>query len=169
MKNTFVPAQVTTVEDRITGSLSVTQLFLLTAPIFVGCIVYLLLPPFFTYAMYKVVLVAAIAALSGSLAVRFKGKILLFWALIYFGYKLRPRFYVLNKNDGHMRTFKPHQKAETHEAEIRADTLPSKQLSSLKTSEIAKIESILANPAAGVHFDFNKKGELRVRFTETQE
>ena len=169
MKSTFVPAQVTTVEDRITGNLSVIQLFLLTAPIFVGCIVFLLLPPFFTYAMYKVVLVAAIAALSGSLAVRFKGKLLLFWALTYLSYKLRPRFYVLDKNDMHMRTFKTQPEATAPEAEVPTDDLRRRQPSRLKTSEIAKIESILANPAAGVHFDFNKKGELRVRFTETQE
>jgi len=46
MKTTTVPAQVTTVEDRLAGNLSLTQLLLLVCPVFVSCLIYVVFPPF---------------------------------------------------------------------------------------------------------------------------
>ena len=46
MKMTVVPAQVTTVEDRIIGSLGFSQILLLVIPIFVSAGVFALVPPF---------------------------------------------------------------------------------------------------------------------------
>ena len=60
MKMTVVPAQVTTVEDRIIGSLGFSQILLLVIPIFVSAGVFALVPPFMGSAIYKYVIIGAV-------------------------------------------------------------------------------------------------------------
>ncbi|GAC1500219.1 MAG: hypothetical protein NVS1B10_03610 [Candidatus Saccharimonadales bacterium] len=99
MKVTVVPAQVTTVEDRIAGSLSLTQLSLLLAPLLLGSVVYVLLPPFFNYAVYKLIAFTGLVATCGGLAVRVRGQLILTWLVRLGRYFWRPRYYVFTKND----------------------------------------------------------------------
>ncbi len=103
MRTTIVPAQITTVEDRIAGRLGMSQLLLIISPIFGGSAVFVVLPPFFNYATYKVVLIVCVASLSALLAIRIKGKILLFWAITLLRYNTRPKYYLFNKNSTHTR------------------------------------------------------------------
>src|SRR6266702_3116458 len=103
MRTTTVPAQITTVEDKIAGELSLIQLLLLVAPIFGGAAIFVVLPPFFTSAPYKIVIIVCIAVLFAMLAIRIKGKIVLTWLLILTRYNTRPRYYLFNKNDTHLR------------------------------------------------------------------
>src|SRR5215204_1042792 len=103
MRTTIVPSQVTTVEDRVAGRLGLSQLLLLISPIFGSSIIFVVLPPFFNYAVYKVVLIVCVASLSALLAIRIKGKILLFWAITLLRYNTRPRYYLFNKNSAHTR------------------------------------------------------------------
>ena len=77
MKVTIVPAQVTTVEDRIAGNLGLSQLLLLTTPVFSGSLLYVVLPPVFHGAIYKLVLIVALFIICSLMAIRIKGKILL--------------------------------------------------------------------------------------------
>lgn len=167
MKTTVVPAQVTTVEDKIAGNLGVSQLLLLTVPVFGGSALFVVLPPFFSYATYKVVLIVCMATLCGTLAIRIKGTILLLWAVIMLRYNLRPRYYVFDKNDACLR--EPEQDststdvAEEHTEPARAETAP---LPPLHTADIVNAESILTNPAAKFRMEINRKGELSVHITE---
>src|SRR5438045_2898426 len=105
MRTTIVPAQITTVEDKIAGNLGLSQIMLLIAPVFGGSSLFVIFPPFFNYAAYKVVLIAITALLCGMLAVRIKGKILLFWLIAVLRYNLRPAYYVFDKNSMHNREF----------------------------------------------------------------
>src|SRR5258708_18652430 len=98
MKVTVVPAQVTTIEDRIAGNLGLSQLLLLIAPVFGSSAIYMILPPNMQSAPYKLVLIATLVFVGCLLAIRIKGKILLFWLAIIFRYNLRPKYYVFNKN-----------------------------------------------------------------------
>lgn len=66
MKTSIVPAQITTVEDKVAGNLSLPQLFLLSAPIFIGSLVYLIFPPFMGAASYKLVIVFVQSGLSST-------------------------------------------------------------------------------------------------------
>lgn len=170
MRTTIVPAQVTTVEDRIAGKLGMTQLLLLITPIFGGSGIFVILPPFFAYATYKVVLITCMAVLCALLAIRIKGKILLFWAITLLRYNMRPRYYVFSKNSAHTREIAPPADIEdgsAEEATAQAIT-PSRKIN-LSTVERIQIEDLLANPDANVHITTNKKGELRVHLTEIQQ
>lgn len=170
MRTTIVPAQITTVEDRIAGRLGLSQLLLLIMPIFGGSAIFVIFPPFFAYAVYKVVLITCVAVLCALLAIRIKGKILLFWALTLLRYNARPRYYLFNKNSAHTREIVLAADIEDEPAEetVAQIAAPSRK-TSLTTAERVQIEDLLANPAANVHITTNKKGELRVHLTEVQQ
>lgn len=167
MRTTIVPAQVTTVEDRIAGRLGLTQLLLLITPIFGGSAIFVILPPFFAYAVYKVVFITCIAAVCALLAIRIKGKVLLFWAITLLRYNLRPRFYLFNKNSTHSREIiLPANLDDEPNEEVAAQVaMPARKIN-LSTAERVQIEDLLANPDANVHITTNKKGEMRVHLTE---
>lgn len=167
MKSTIVPAQITTVEDKVAGSLSLSQLLLLAAPAFIGTAVYILLPPMGKMSLYKIIVVAVIALASGLLAIRIKGKILLLWAIILLRYNLRPRYHVFDKNDSHLR--------ETEAPVIEnptpltvADEVTPESLPKLSVAEAVQLENLMANPEAKVQFLTDKKGALRVYFNEVK-
>ena len=65
-----------------------------------------------TYATYKIVVIVCFAVLCGTLAIRIKGKILLLWVVVILRYNLRPRFYVFNRNNEHLRDVSQPVKAE---------------------------------------------------------
>jgi hypothetical protein len=170
MRTTIVPAQVTTVEDRIAGRLGLTQMLLLIAPIFGGSAIFVVFPPFFAYAAYKVVLITCVATLSALLAIRIKGKILLFWAITLLRYNLRPRYYLFNKNSTHTREIVLPSDIEDEPAEEAAvqSVVPVRK-TSLTTAERVQIEDLLADPTADVYLTTNKKGELSVHLTEVKQ
>jgi hypothetical protein len=167
MKSTIVPAQITTVEDKVAGSLSLSQLVLLATPAFIGTAVYILLPPMGRMSLYKIVLVAAIALASGLLAIRIKGKILLLWAIIMVRYNLRPRYHVSNKNDIHLRETEMPTTEEVAQL-TPTDEAISEPLPTLSVAEAMQLESLIANPEANVQFLTDKKGALRVHFNEVK-
>src|SRR5690606_21819922 len=135
-----------------------------------GSLIFVILPPFFNYAPYKVVLIVCAASLSALLAIRIKGKILLFWLITLFRYNTRPRYYLFNKNSAHTREVVLHSDIEDEPAEEAASqTVATTRKINLTTAERVQIEDLIANPAANVHFTANKKGELRVHLTEVQQ
>ena len=69
MRVTAIPAQVTTVEDRIVGSLNLSQLLLLCTPVFAGGLLYAVLPPMLVISVYKILILAVFAAVCGLLAI----------------------------------------------------------------------------------------------------
>lgn len=170
MKVTVVPAQVTTVEDRIMGSLGFSQLLLLVVPIFVGGGLFALLPPLMNGAIYKYLIMGVVAIVCGTLAIRIKGKIVAAWLVTILRYALRPKYYLYNKNVTTLRQDYPAVVAppeeETQPASTRA-TRPA--LHRLSLPEATKLLATLENPAAHVRFETTRKGGLNVRFTEVEE
>lgn len=167
MRTTIVPSQITTVEDKIAGRLGLSQLLLLVMPIFGGSAIFVILPPFFNYAVYKLVFIVCATVLSALLAIRIKGKILLFWAITLLRYNMRPRYYLFNKNSLHAREVVERDITDTDPAkETIAPIVPVTQRINLTTAERVQVENLIANPAANIHFIANKKGELSVHLTE---
>jgi hypothetical protein len=167
MRTTIVPAQITTVEDRIAGRLGLSQLLLLIMPIFGGSATFVVFPPFFAYAVYKAVLITCIAVLCALLAVRIRGKILLFWMITLLRYNMRPRYYLFNKNSTHTREIV--LPIDTGDEVVEETVTPVTMLVpkiNLTAAERMQIEDLLANPAANVHITTDKKGELHVHLTE---
>jgi hypothetical protein len=168
MKTTVVPAQITTVEDKIAGSLGVAQLLLLVAPLFVACLMFALVPPLFGYATYKVVIAVLITVCCGLMAIRFKGMLLLNWLIVIARYNLRPRFYVFDKNDMHLRPVDQMVEAEDSTDDQPAMTPGSVFMPHLSPAELVRVESIVADPVANLRFTTNRKGELSVRISKVE-
>lgn len=97
MKVAIVPAQVTTIEDKIIGSLSSKQSLLLVGPVFGTGLLLALAPPYMAISAYKLVFILITALISALLAIRFKSKLILEWLIIGLRYRMRPRIYVYNK------------------------------------------------------------------------
>jgi len=166
MRTTIVPAQITTVEDRITGNLGFSQLMLLIVPVFIGSGLFVILPPFFSYAAYKIVLIVCLAVACGVLAIRIRGRILLLWLIVLLRYNTRPQYYVFDKNDAHLREAEPAGSVDELSEVAESHKTENSPLPQLTTAQIVQAESILVDPIAKPHFEVTKKGELRVHITE---
>jgi hypothetical protein len=169
MKVTVVPAQVTTVEDRIAGTLGLSQVLLLVAPIFLGAALYAVLPPNLHVAIYKLVVIIVLALTCSLLAIRIKGKIVLFWLVVVLSYNLRPRYYLYNKNSLlHREQYQLVSALET-ETDEETETGERSPLARLSVADTARVHAFLDNPAANLTFENTKKGGLYVRITEIKE
>src|SRR3989344_8530921 len=99
MRSQPIPAQITTVEDKIAGNLNLTQIILLMVPVFFTTAAYAVFPPQMHLAVYKFPLVLIVLFVSLILSMRIKGKVVLNWLVILIQYNVRPRYYLFNKND----------------------------------------------------------------------
>ena len=170
MKMTVVPAQVTTVEDRIIGNLGFSQILLLIVPVFAAAGIFVLLPPFMGGALYKYVIMGVVALLFGLLSIRIKGKILASWLVTILRYNLRPKYYLFNKNVTTGRD-EYHGKAVAPEAKEATEKKPVKKtsLNQLDIPTTARILATIENPATNFRLETGKKGNLHVRFTEIED
>lgn len=169
MKVTVVPAQVTTVEDRIMGSLSFSQMMLVIAPIFLSAGLFAILPPAMGSSVYKFVIMAVIAVLSCTLAIRIKGKILALWLITMLRYNLRPKYYLFNKNTTIYREQYDAIQPDSEEAKKTATTKPTITAPKLDFREATQVLATIENPASKLRFETTKKGTLHVRLTEIEE
>lgn len=103
MRTTIIPAQITTVEDKIAGNLNLAQIILLLIPAVWTTVVYVLVPTPFAINLYKIPLVLVVLITCLILALRVRGKIILSWLGVLLQYNLRPRYFVFNKNDTYLR------------------------------------------------------------------
>lgn len=167
MRVTAIPAQVTTVEDRITGSLNLTQLVLLCVPVFAGGLLFGLFPPVMHSAPYKVVLIVMMGVLCGACAVRVKGTIVLLWVGVLLRYWLRPRYYVFNKRSIHGRE---QYRAPTEPPDTNADEGSKRTRTQLLLSleDLVRVQEFIENPATNLAFE-TRKGGLYVRITEAKQ
>jgi hypothetical protein len=168
MKVTVVPAQVTTVEDRIAGNLSMSQMMLLAIPIFGGSALFAVLPPFMNGSPYKYVLFGVLALIACGLAIRIRGKILLFWILLIVRYNLRPTYYLYDKHTLISREVFEPIKHETKQQTVQTKKPRRMKLPNISTTDAAHLMGIIENPAAKLRFAVNKKGALYVRITEIE-
>lgn len=167
MKTTIVPAQITTVEDKITAHLSFTQLLLLVVPVFIGGALFIFLPPFANYALYKLGLALLVALICITLAIRVKERLVLEWIGILSRYNLRPKHYFFNKNSAYLRDIpKIVNVAEKDQETIVKAKTKKEQYRSVKLNKLVTVESAMADPDAEFHFRVNKKGVLHAHIKE---
>ena len=169
MRSTVVPAQITTIEDKIAGSLNFTQVFLLILPVFVAIILYAVFPPIMLLAWYKVWLVLVVTIISVGLAVRIKEKLVLDWLIVILRFLMRPGRYIVNKND-----------ALSHDIVLpfTVEKLPAISLEKVKSTklpiatptvgDLAKLEQLIDADKLKLQFKSSKKGGLHVAFTQVQ-
>jgi hypothetical protein len=167
MKTATVPAQITTVEDKIAGNLTLQQIALLIGPIFIDFAFYVALPTILKLNIYKLILMAIVTLMAGIAAVRVKGKILLVWAMTIFKYNARPHYYVFNKNNSYLRSEATETSIEP--AEIKTIRVKEQTVSSnLSENDVFKLERILASPSTNLSFAASRKGGLHVSITEVK-
>jgi hypothetical protein len=163
MKQTVVPAQVTTVEDKIAGNISFKQLLLLVTPVFIGGAMYVFIPPFMGYASYKVVIWVLLAVVCLSLAIRIKGRLVIEWIIVRGRYNLRPARYVFNKNSLlHRIRIEVSPQEEVIEKVAKKAVVTER----IEDSKLHKLEQIILEPKADLIFRATKKGGLRVSIKE---
>jgi len=168
MKTTVVPAQVTTVEDRIMGNLGFSQLALFMLPIFFGAGLFALLPPMMHGSVYKYVVIVCISLLSCILAIRIKGKIILLWLITILRYNLRPKYYLFQKSTAMFREeYKTQKTEESEEAKNAAKEKVS--LPKLAFPDAAYVLEAINKPERNLRFEMTKKGGLHVRLTEIED
>lgn len=166
MKSTVVPAQVTTVEDKIAGNLTFNQMLLMTTPVFVSGVIFAFLPPFMSLSGYKLLLAVTFAVVCLTLAIRIKGRIVMSWIMILSKYNVRPRYYIYNKNDLHLRSATD-EKTEDTLGQTHAKKVSIKpQNIKLPMKKIVWAEEVATNPSAQLEFKTTKKGDLRVYIQE---
>lgn len=168
MKVTVVPAQVTTIEDKIMGSLSLSQLMLLLMPVFIGAALFAALPPVMESALYKYILIGVVAVICIVLSIRIKGRIIALWIATILRFNLRPKYYLFNKNvttqrEDYTTTKQPEEELEP------AETTPKPYLPKLGALETARVRAAIEHPAANMRLTTTKKGGLHVRLAEVEE
>ena len=154
MKTSVVPAQVTTIEDRIIGNLGFSQILLLTIPVFLSASIFTLLPPILNGALYKYILMAILLVLCVILSIRIRGKIVAFWLVVIFRYNQRPKYYTYNKNTSIKKEI------------VSQSYKKRKKTVQLDISTTMKARELIENPTANTRFETDKKGALHVRFTQ---
>jgi len=172
MKTQVIPAQITTVEDKIAGSLSLTQILLLMTPVFWTALVYALFLPQLKFAIYKVPVIGIVLIICLILAIRIKEKLILNWLMVLVTYNMRPKFYVFNKNDKHHRIMDiPSfaKKKNKHLKKSLALSQDEKQSNSISFRELIKLDGILTNPKYTFSLKSTKKGGLNVAIHQTHE
>ena len=167
MKTTTVPAQFTTIEDRVAGNLSLNQLMLLTTPIFISCVIYMIFPPFTKLSILKLVISLIIFLSFSVLAVRIRGKIILLWIQTILKYRNSPRYYVFNKNDNHLRqSVKDIENYKTNNTKSAVSgALSHQDKSSYKNT--TKLKYILLDPRSDFKIN-RKKGVMNVYINKIQ-
>lgn len=97
MKASIIPAQITTVEDRIAANLNFTQLLLLSIPLFLSALVFFVFPPIGKYSLYKLIIAVISTSFISVLAIRVKDKLLIDILRQRTKYYLRPRIYIYTR------------------------------------------------------------------------
>ncbi len=167
MRTTIIPAQITTVEDTIAGNLNLTQILILMVPIFWTAIVYTLLPVSMNLNWYKITLILVVLIACLVLSLRIKGKIVLHWLVILFTYNLRPKYYLLNKNDTYLRNlYLPAFKEKTiaHKKALKYDTKDIQPI--FDVSKLLVFDHFLRNGNYSISYKSGRKGGINVAFRE---
>jgi len=158
MRTTIIPAQITTVEDKIAGSLNMTQILIMMVPILWTALVYLLLFPAMKLVPYKLALILIVTITCLVLAFRIKDKIIAEWLGLLIRFRIRPKYYLFNKNDLTGRTL------DIPELPTKATYVKRKVKKSVKNenegidiSNIVKLEHIIESGKVALTYQFEKK------------
>jgi hypothetical protein len=168
MRVSIVPAQITTVEDKIAGNVSVQQAMLLGVPILFGFIIALVFPPSGQFVAYKIAIVLGLFIICGSLAIRIKDRIVAQWLKLFVIYSARPLHYIYDKNSTYLRNTEPIEVVSEEVVESQLIKKPIITSSNISPKEFVRLEQFATDVRAGMKFEVGKKGELNVRITEVK-
>lgn len=169
MKTTVVPAQITTVEDRIAGSLTMPQITLMVVSLVVGAGIYAEVPPKMHLGAIKLSMIIIQFAVFGILALRINGKIVADWLIIYSRYSMRPRRYIFTKNDLIHREIIAEEKSVATEQSRENISEGKNTAKPLTLLEQLNLKKILDNDDLTISFKPSKKGGMDVSLKQKKE
>ncbi len=165
MRTTVIPAQITTVEDKIAGSLNLTQLMLLMVPVFWTTIVYTILTPAMHIVWYKIPLVVAVLIASLGLAIRINGVIVFNWLFIVLSYRLRPKLFIFNKNDTYLKEIVlPVEIQPTMQLSLNKRISSVKSTSGVNVKDFLLLQRFMKRRKMKLRYRSSAKGGLHVAF-----
>lgn len=164
MKSTIVPAQITSVEDTIAGSLSLMQILILLTPLFLSTVIFIIFPPVSKIVLYKFLLMLITVLLFLPLALRIKGKVLLLWIILFISYAFRPRYYIFTKNSSLFRDIVLPVQTEKSTLKKPKENMQVKPIATIK--ERITLQRIIDNADENMRFRFGKKGGIRVALSQ---
>lgn len=171
MRTTVIPAQITTVEDKIAGSLNLTQIVLLMIPVIWAATLYTVFPPQFQLIWYKLPFFFLISAICLILALRIKGKVVLNWLMVVLKYNIRPKYYLFNKNDISLRDiYLPEYEKKPSKLSVLFTKLAKSEKNqgikipakSFGIEDLMKLKDFLHNPNYSLSLKPDNKGGLYV-------
>jgi len=166
MKNTVIPAQITTVEDKIAGNLNLTQIMLLMLPVFSGIVFYAMIFPQMKISITKIILESIIFIVSSVLAIRVKGKLIVNWLIVILKFNLRPKYYLFDKNDSYLReiylpVFKSKKVVKTNKVKVT-----KKSIRVTDEIETHKLNNLIKNQS--ISYKLDKGGAINVAFEQVR-
>lgn len=169
MRTTVIPAQITTVEDKIAGNLNLTQIIILMIPVLWTAFVYVGLYPATKLSLYKLPLILLVVFVCMTLALRIKGKVVYNWLFILLRYNIRPKFYLFNKNDEHFRTmdlpvFEKKQSRLFRKAPAKKEA--PRVIPNFGIPELVTLQNIIQTNKYTLSFKPGKKGGMYVAFDQ---
>lgn len=169
MKTANVPAQITTIEDKIAGNLTLQQMALLGGPIFINFAIYAVLPHMLKLNAYKFILMLIITIGSSALAIRIKSKIIFSWAITICRYNIRPGYYVFSKSSTYLRNEAPLEinKSNLQKTPVIKQTT-QQETAQLSEEDLFKLSNILADQSANLSFATSRKDGLYVSISEVR-
>lgn len=158
MRTTIIPAQITTVEDKIAGSLNMTQILILMFPVLWTAIIYILFAPTMKLVAYKLGLIAIVTIICLVLVIRIKDKIVAEWLGVVLCYHFRPRFWLYNKNDTSNRIIDipeiPDIAVINRKSTKKAT---NNQKAEINISDLVRLEQLIDSGKVAVRYQFEKK------------
>lgn len=155
MRTTIIPAQITTVEDKIAGSLSMTQILIMMIPVGLTAVIYVLLAPSMKLVSYKLILIIAISLICLILVIRIKDKIIAEWLSILLKYSSRPKYYLFNKNNLTGRTVDlPILPKVRHATKTKVITNVSAVQEDINLSDKIKLDDLINSGKVALHYRF---------------
>ena len=166
MRSTVIPAQITTVEDKIAGNFNLAQILLMMAPVLIATLLYTIIPTHMSFGKGKIIFTIISAVVFLTLAIRVKSKIIGEWLVVWLRFKLRPEIYVFDKNDNYLRPVFVKEKDKV-EVKIKAvDKVVVKE--TVSDEDKVRWQNIIEGRNKSLSFEFNQKGGLHVALETRQ-
>ncbi len=161
MRTTVIPAQITTIEDKIAGNLNLTQVFILMMPIFLTTVLFAFVPPLMKLTWFKGISILVSLIICLILSLRIKGRVVIDWLFILIKFNLRPKYYVFNKNEVYLRNVETSiTKKKTTSIKVVKEI--KKAVNELAEVESVKFSNIISDRNTSLSFKLNGQGGLHV-------
>jgi len=160
MRSTVIPAQITTVEDKIAGNFNLSQILLMMAPVLMATLLYTIIPTTMSFGRGKIITTIIFSIVFLTLAIRVKTKIIGEWLIVWLRFKLRPQVYVFDKNDNYLRPGVVKEKAKKEVRIKVAEKVKVKE--TVSDEDKVRWQNIIEGRNKSLSFEFNQKGGLHV-------